>query len=233
MTNPLMFINFSIAPEEESEFNQFYHREFIPQILKHSPEIIGVRRYEEFGSGGTLRYYNKQLVTIYLLAGEESIASAETIFARKEVADVVARFREWKEKSLQHFSRMTFRHTWAHPRQSPCGVLAANPFFLWQLEMKPEVDAEFQRWYEDTYLPLQVAEIPTWTGCNRYESVNVDQVRHLTFFETSDESKLTRCLTDLRAPNRNQQNHEWQLRVEPAVSWHDAASFRPIFRWPD
>jgi len=101
------------------------------------------------------------------------------------------------------------------------------------LEMKPELDAGFQQWYEQDYLPLQVAEIPTWVGCRRYTSVGTQQSRHLTVFETSDETTLSRSLQDLRAVHRIEQNLEWQKRVEPAVTWQDASTFRPIFRWPD
>ncbi len=98
--------------------------------------------------------------------------------------------------------------------------------------MRPEVDVEFQEWYEQQYLPLQIAEIPTWSGAVRYKSAGREPIRHLTFFETADETTLVRCLTDLRAASRIEDNYEWQNRVEPGVSWHDATSFRPIFRFP-
>jgi hypothetical protein len=67
----------------------------------------------------------------------------------------------------------------------------------------------------------------------RYQSVGATPVRHLTFFETAHEPGLMRSLEDLRSNHRIEQNYEWQKRVEPAVSWQDASSFRPIYRLPD
>jgi hypothetical protein len=99
--------------------------------------------------------------------------------------------------------------------------------------MQPEHDLEFQRWYENEYLPLQVADIPTWSSVRRYQSQGQAPVRHLTLFEAAHEPALTRSIEDLRSNHRIEQNYEWQKRVEPAVSWHDASSFRAIYRWPD
>jgi hypothetical protein len=231
--DPLIVINFSVSPDAESDFNQFYHQQFLPQLLKESPEIKSIRRYEEIGVGGTLRWYNKQYLTIYQLNSVEAISKADAIFENAAVADVVKKFRQWKDNSLRNFSRITFKHTWSHARLPVDGVFSSRPFFLWQLEMKPELDHQFQDWYEKDYLPLQIAEIPTWVSSLRYESVGREPLRRLTIFETADESTLSRSLSDLRSVHRNKQNDEWHRRVDPAVTWHDASSFRPIFRWPD
>jgi hypothetical protein len=144
---------------------------------------------------------------------------------------VLKQFKEWKEKSIFNFSRITFERSWTHKRQD--AEPFSGPFFLWQLEMQPEHDLEFQRWYENEYLPLQVADIPTWSSVRRYQSQGQTPVRHLTLFEAAHEPALTRSIEDLRSNHRIEQNYEWQKRVEPAVSWHDASSFRAIYRWPD
>lgn len=199
--------------------------------MQASPELDSIRRYEEFGVGASLRWYNKQYLTIYQLVDEEAVTRADAIFQSAAVESVVKRFREWKEKSLRNFSRITFVQTWAHKRRTADDF--SGPFFLWQHEMKPELDADFQKWYQDEYLPLQIADIPTWSGCRRYTSHATEQVRRLTIFETADEPALARSEEDLRAPHRIQANYEWQRRVEAAVTWHDASSFRPILRLPD
>lgn len=233
MENPILVISFSVNPEAEAAFNSFYHRSFLPHLLSQSPEIVNVRRYEEFGTGGSLRWYNKQFLTIYQLAGSETIDKLNDIFERETVVDVVKEFRQWKEKSLRNFARISFANTWAHPRRSAGGAFAGRPFFLWQLEMKPQLDREFQDWYEQQYLPFQIAEIPTWSGALRYQSLDRETVRHLTFFQAETEGSLKRCLSDLRSAHRIEPNLEWQKRVDAAVTWQDATSFRPIFRWPD
>ncbi len=233
MELPLIVINFSVNPDAETEFNRFYHREFLPHLHKESPEIKNIRRYEEFGVGASLRWYNKQFLTIYQLNGADALGSVNAIFERPSVVDVIKTFREWKDKALRNFSRINFQHTWSHQRQSADGAFSGRPFFLWQLEMKEELDKDFQNWYEQTYLPLQIAEIPTWASARRYESVGTQPVRRLTFFEANDETTFARCLADLRSNHRVSENLEWQKKVEPAVTWQDASSFRPFYRWPD
>jgi hypothetical protein len=229
----IMLVNFAVAPDQEPQFNQFYHHTFLPHMAKESPEISSIRRFEEFGVGGTLRWYDKQFLTLYHLDSKATAESANAMFERQSVNEVVKEFRVWKDKALHNFSRVTFKQSWTHRRNPTDGELAGHPFFLWQLEMKPELDTEFQKWYQNEYLPLQVAEIPTWVAASRYESVQRDPIRRLTVFEAADEAGLFRCLTDLRSAHRIEQNYEWQKRVAPAVTWQDATSFRPIYRWPD
>src|SRR5215472_17309155 len=199
MSSAIMLVVFSVPPDQEAEFHHFYHRRFLPKLLEESPAIKNVRRYEEFGLGGSGRWYNKQFLTIYQMSDLPEAKDSDSIFANPAVADVLKEFNEWKERALGNFSRISFEQTWSHPRKPHNGPFCSRPFFLWQLEMKPEFDADFQKWYEDDYLPLQVAEIPTWDGALRYQSVGREQIRRLTFFESSDESTLTRCLTDLRS----------------------------------
>jgi hypothetical protein len=226
----ILVVGLSVPPDKEPRFNEFYNHCFLPKLLKETPEFIRVTRFEEFGVGGTLRWYNKQFLTIYELESEECISKVDSLFGRPAVADVVKTFREWKDNELKNFSRITYRHTWIHARRMPS---AGWPWmFVWQLETKPEMDAEFQTWYQNDYLPLQVASI-NWTGCRRYASVDRDPRRHLTLFEAADEANLVRCLIDLRSPHRVNQNYAWQERVGQAVNWHDATSFKPIYRFPD
>lgn len=230
MKAPILIVALSVPPDKETDFNEFYQHQFLPRVIDETPEFVRVVRYEEFAVGGTLRWYNKQYLTIYELSSEDAIAGCDSFFGRPAVVEVVMEFRRWKDEHLKNFSRIAYKPGWAHRRQSQ---LAGAPWmFLWQLEMKPDLDASFQTWYQDEYLPLQVADIG-WSGCHRYESVGKDPLRHLTMFEAADEAALSRCLTDLRSAHRISENYRWQERVEPAVTWHDATSFKPVYRWPD
>lgn len=230
--NLIVVVNFSIAPEKEAEFTEFYHHRYLPALLAQVPAIRTIRRYEELGIGGTLRWYNKQFLTIYSLASDVTSSGVEEFFTRLSPQEVMIELMQWKANALRNFTSMAYEETWSHERGAEAGPFRGGPFFLWSLEMRPELDEPFQRWYEEDYLPLQVADIPTWSGVHRFRSVNREQVRHLTFFEAAGEEALVRCLTDLRAPHRISQNYEWQKRVEPATLWHDATSFRPIYRRP-
>lgn len=230
--NPVMLITLSVAPEKEGEFNAFYHHRFLPAILAAAPEITNIRRYEELNTSGSLRWYNKQYVTIYEFADRDGISKGDEIFQRAGVKDVVMEFQTWKTNDLRNFSRISYTPRWEHPRMPSDGRFGSRPFLLWSLEMKPDLDQEFQDWYETRYLPLQVADIPGWSACRRYSSVGREPVRHLTLFEAPDENVLMRCLNDLRALHRTGQNREWKRRVDPAVTWHDATSFSCIYRRP-
>src|SRR6516164_4709403 len=97
MPQALVLVNFSVSPASESEFNQFYHHEFLPKLAEASPEIANVRRFEEFAVGGSARWYNKQFLTIYQLRDGITAERADTLFGKPEVKDVVLRFHEWKE----------------------------------------------------------------------------------------------------------------------------------------
>lgn len=230
--NPIMLITLSVAPEKEGEFNEFYHHRFLPAILNTAPEITTIRRYEELNISGSLRWYNKQFITIYEFANQDDVGKADEIFQRDSIKDLVTEFQNWKTNDLRNFSRVTYMPRWEHARMPADGRFGSRPFLLWSLEMKPEMDEEFQNWYENQYLPLQVADIPGWAACRRYTSVGRTPTRHITLFEALDESVLMKCLNDLRALHRTGQNREWKRRVDPAVEWHDATSFSCIYRRP-
>jgi hypothetical protein len=230
--SPIMLITLSVAPEKEGEFNEFYHHRFLPGILASAPEVHTIRRYEEYNVSGSLRWYNKQYITIYELANPDVIEKADEIFQRTGMIDLVREFQSWKTNDLKNFSRISYVPRWEHQRKPIDGSFASRPFLLWSLEMKPDLDEEFQNWYETEYLPLQIADIPGWVACRRYTSVNRDPVRHITIFEAPDEIVLMKCLNDLRALHRVGQNREWKRRLEPAVNWHDATGFSCIYRRP-
>jgi hypothetical protein len=229
---PIMVVSLGVPPEKEAEFDAFYHHRFLPAMLKDAPDISSIRRYEEIGVSGTLRWINKQFLTIYELQSEEALASVDEMFTRPSLQDLVGEFQQWKNNHLRNFNRSTYLNSWTHERQAWDGPFGGRPFLLWAHEMKPEFDESFQEWYENSYLPLQVADIPGWSACRRYTSINREPVRRLTFFEAADDAALKRCTEDLRSDHRVRENYEWQRRVDQAVLWHDAASFRMIYRRP-
>lgn len=230
--NPIMLITLSVAPEKDGEFNEFYHHKFLPAILASAPEVLSIRRYKELNTGGSLRWSNKQYVTVYELENKAAIDNADEIFQRDSIRDLVTEFQNWKTNDLRNFSRISYVPRWEHERMAPDGRFGSRPILLWSLDMKPEFDEEFQDWYEREYLPLQIADIPGFVACRRYTSVNREQTRHITLFEGQDENGLMRCLKDIRALHRVGQNREWKRRVEPALNWHDATSFKCIYRRP-
>ena len=231
-SNPIIVVSLSVPPEKEAEFNAFYQHTFLSVMLRDCPEILSIRRYEELGTSGTLRWHDKKFLTIYELDTDKAIDSTKDLFDRPELTDVMREFEQWKSNHLRAVSRVTYKNTWSHPRVAPEGPFAARPFLLFSAEMKPELETEFMDWYENSYLPVQVADIPLWSACRRYVSVEQEPRRHLTFFESTDEYTLGRCMQDLRAPHRIHANYEWHRRFEKSSTWHDATNFRCIYRRP-
>lgn len=227
-----MMITLGVAPEKEGEFNEFYHHRFLPGLLVSAPEVRTITRYEELNISGSLRWYTKQFLTIYEFTNEADISKADEIFKRDGLRDLVTEFQTWKTNDLRNFSRVNYLPRWQHERGCEDGRFGSRPFLLWSVEMKPESDEKFQDWYENDYLPLQIADVPGWSSCRRYSSSGREPRRHLTFFESQDENALMRSFEDLRALHRTTQNREWKRRVEAGVTWHDATSFRCIFRRP-
>lgn len=227
-----MMITLGVAPEKEGEFNEFYHHRFLPGLLACAPEVLRITRFQELNISGSLRWYTKQFLTIYEFENEADIAKSDEIFKRQGISELVTEFQSWKTNDLRNFSRVNYLPRWQHERGSEDSDFGLRPFLLWAHEMKPEFDDSFQDWYENDYLPMQIADIPGWTSCRRYSSVGKEPIRHLTFFESQDEASLMRSFDDLRALHRTTQNREWKRRVEAGVTWHDATSFRCIYRRP-
>jgi hypothetical protein len=229
---PILVVTLSVPPEKEAEFNAFYHHRFLPAMLADCPEIYSIRRYEESGLGGTLRWINKQFLTIYELESENVLDRVDDLFTRHTVQDLVLEFEQWQANHLRNFSRIAYLNTWSHERRPSDGAFGCRPFAMWSHEMKPEMDEAFQGWYENSYLPLQLADIPGWAACRRYASVGRNPVRRLTVFEAADEFSLNRCVSDLRLDHRVWQNYEWHRRVGQAALWQEAACFKIIYRRP-
>jgi hypothetical protein len=230
--NPIIVVSLSVAPEQHAAFTEFYHHQFLPAMLKETPEIVSIKRYEELGGGGSVRLYNKQTLTIYELKQDYDVTKADELFARESLKEVVETFGNWKSKSLRNFARISYQQSWASERNASRGIFHDGGLFLFALDMKPPLDQAFQTWYETEYLPLQIADTPGWTGVRRFTSVGREQPRTLTFFEAVDEDGVTRCLKDLRAAHRINQNYEWQKRIEEGSTWHESISLREIYRRP-
>jgi hypothetical protein len=238
MTNEMIVVCLTVAPEDEAEFTDFYHHRYIPKLLGLFPEIASVRRYVEHNVDGTLRYYAKQQLTFYKLAdgvdGTRCVAELKTRAGRE--AEIIE-WAAWAKDRLRGLeSACPYRQRYEHRRTPPNGTFFDGPFFMVSVETRPESKERFERWYEEIYLPRNVADVPLWSGCRRYESVGRSPGRQLTIYETADTESLAGALEQMRAPHRMAENaswKDWDSGVDPAIVNEDATSFRPVFRYPD
>ncbi|MGQ9371904.1 hypothetical protein [Azospirillum sp. A39] len=233
----ILYVALSVTPERETAFTDFYHHRYIPRLLEVFPEITGVRRYVEDNVDGSLRYYTKRHLTFYEFA---DAAAAERCHA--ELATRPG--REAERAQWQAFladglfdvePACLYRQRYAHPRTPWDGPFGSRPFFMVAVEVRPEAEDAFNAWYEGRYLPCNLADVPLWAACRRYESVGRSPRRAMTLYEAADAAGLLAALELMRAPHRMAENaswKEWDQGADPAITWEDATSFRPVYRFP-
>ncbi|MBV9091522.1 MAG: hypothetical protein JO044_16730 [Mycobacteriaceae bacterium] len=238
MTNEMIVVCLTVPPEDEAEFTDFYHHRYIPKLLALFPEIVSARRYVEHNVDGTLRYYSKQQLTFYILA--QGVDGTRCVADLKTRAGRDAERTEWEAWTNNHLhmlqSACLYIRRYEHRRTPSDGTFFDGPFFMVSVETRPQSKESFDRWYEEVYLPRNVADVPLWSGCRRYESVGRSPGRQLTIYEAADTASLAGALEQMRAPHRMSENaawKDWDSGVDPAIVDEDATSFRPVFRYPD
>jgi hypothetical protein len=228
----IYLVSASVDPEQETEFNRYYHSEHIPEVMEAASELESARRYEQFGVDGSLRWYERQFVTIYECAQGadlERLASGGPL-----PADHPGRtsWQRWLDSHVHLVDRGVYRQVYRHPRRPWDGPFGSRPFFMVTADITEAHEPEFSSWYEGEYLPGNVAEVPGWTAVRRYESHGREPRRTFVVYEAQDEAGLARCRGAMRGASRVQENLAWH-RWDDAISYQDAATFRPIYRWPD
>ncbi|GAB4184678.1 MAG: hypothetical protein Tsb0015_00960 [Simkaniaceae bacterium] len=216
-----------IAPKEEAAFNAFLHHEYLPALLKN-PEISCIRRYEEFGTKGSLAWFNKSFLTIYELSSAQNLDDLT-----KEIPEKLQmEMRKYQTEKFRFFSRNRYREIYVHERKAINGPFGSRPFFVVTVEAEGQKQKEFQTWYDEKYLPKTMADIPMWCACRRYASVGRQPAHYHTIYEAENIWDLERGFELLRAAYRFGSNTEWESWVGPAITFQNAASFQPIFRRP-
>lgn len=228
----ILMISLRIAPASEAAFTEFYHHHYIPKLLEVVPEIITAHRYEEYGVAGSLKWFSKRLITLYELAPNVSLEQINAALSRPGREAEIATWKHWQSTALQDLSRVAYQQTYAHPRCAWDGSFGNRPFFQVSVEVKPETEAEFRAWYEEIYLPKIMADVPTWVACRRYASVDRELVIHHTIYETQSLADLETSFASMRSAYRYGSNADWDRWVGPAITYQDAASYRPIYRRP-
>ncbi|MFO1080126.1 MAG: hypothetical protein U1E23_05785 [Reyranellaceae bacterium] len=230
----MIVVSFRLDVDKEAPFNAFYHHRLLPALLRDVPILRSARRYQEHHVTGSLRYYAKQFLT--LLESEREDEALAALLDWRAPAEVEAEWRRWQAEAVHELAPpCLFRERWAHPRRPLDGPFGSRPFFMVSVELRPGHEAAFHDWYEGEYLPRNVADVPGWVACRRYSSVGRAPARHLAIYEAADLAALDDSLDAMRAPYRMDENmawKRWDTGAAPAITWEDAATFRPIYRNP-
>jgi len=187
-----------------------------------------------------------EYLTIYELAANETLKVTDEIFTRTGLAEEMAEFKRWKAK-LTNFSRINYQLVYEHGRQAAAGRFANQHLLYFTSEVQADKVDEFRQWYQISYLPRLMADIPSISALRRYASCTVPGAlteteteekekkssHFLTIMESADGQTLANAIERMAAPHRNLENEEMQKWLDSAVKFTASNTFTPIFSMPN
>ncbi|MEX1013272.1 MAG: hypothetical protein WD595_03100 [Waddliaceae bacterium] len=222
--NLIVIEQLRMAPKQMAPFTEFYHHEYLPEVLK-LPDVLSVNRYEEYGTEGNLAWFDQSFLTVYQLSkGAGSIDDFETLM--KQIPEPLQ--KQMNDFKFNFFFRDLYSRIFTHADFSDIDF-ANGPFFTVTVETEGSGSKEFHHWYENEYLPKTMADIPTWIDCKRYQSQTRSPTHYHTVYRAANMDDLERGFQLLRAPYRYGSNEDWDSWVGNAISKQNATSFRQIY----
>lgn len=230
--SPLMIVSFTVDEAQQVEFDRFYQHEFLPKLLSIAPEIKNIVRYQADARKGAPK--SNRFFTVYELASVEALKLTDEIFARTALAAEMKHFQELKDKCLKDFSRTNYQVIYEHQRGSNLHLGDRPVLFFSSAVEAAQVDA-FRQWYQLSYLPRLLADVPLFSGCRRYSSERDKSggQRFITMLESATESSLAHAIDKMSLPHRQKENDEMQKWLDSAVSFTATETLRPIFCLPE
>ena len=165
----LLVIWTDITPEYEAEFNEWYDREHVPQLLT-IPGILTGRRYQAVD--GKPKY-----IAIYEMTDENVWKSDAFHQVRENPTD-------WSRKMIPQFrntQRGIFRRIFSFGERP-----AKEPEFALTVRLNTPADheKEFNAWYDEDHVPA-LASVPGVYCARRYIAVEGDP-KYLAIYEMKD-----------------------------------------------
>jgi len=182
-----------IAPEAEREFNEWYNTEHIPQLLG-VPGFLSGRRYQAVE--GEPKY-----LALYELTGPEVLKS-----------DAFRQVREsptaWSKKMIPLFRNTAIGEYRTIFSCTNYPVPENAEFVLTvRLNIPPELESEFNQWYNIDHLPALVS-VPGVYGARRYQAVQ-GEPKYLAVYEMNNAGVPKSAAWD------KARNTDWTLKMRP------------------
>jgi hypothetical protein len=193
-TGGLLAVWTDIAPEAEAEFNEWYNKEHIPQLLD-VPGFLTGRRYQAVE--GKPRY-----IALYELSSVDVLKGD----AFRQVREMPT---EWTKKMRPLFRNTAvaaYEQIFAHGTQ-PAHL--AEYVLTVRLNTPSDKEKEFNKWYNIDHVPALVG-VPGVYCAARYRSVDSDP-KYLAVYQMNDAGiPKTQAWDKAR-------NSDWTIRIRPSL----------------
>jgi hypothetical protein len=90
-----------------------------------------------------------------------------------------------------------------------------------RLILRPELEDEFNAWYEGNYMPKLMRETPHFTAARRYLANFNGERLYVTEYETTSEA-MEQAIAEMRAPSRTDDNAEFYRWKDRAIVLHES-----------
>ena len=205
-TGGLLAVWTDIAPEAEAEFNEWYNKEHIPQLLG-VPGFLTGRRYQAVEG-------NPRYIALYELTNVDVLKGDDF----RQVREMPT---EWTKKMRPLFRNTTVA---AYEQIFAYGTKPAQPaeFVLTvRLNTPSDKEKEFNDWYNIDHVPALVG-VPGVYCAARYRSVDSDP-KYLAMYQMNDGGIRNTPAWD------KARNSDWTIRMRPYLKDLQAVTARRIF----
>ncbi len=166
----LLVVWTDVTPEYEAEFNEWYDKEHVPQLLT-IPGILTGRRYQAVE--GKPKY-----IAIYEMSDEKVWESAAFREVREKPTD-------WSSKMIPQFrntQRGIFRQIFSYGDRPT----KASEFALTvRLNTPADHEKDFNAWYDEDHVPALVG-VPGVYCARRYVAAGEGDPKYLAIYEMKD-----------------------------------------------
>ncbi len=99
--------------------------------------------------------------------------------------------------------------------------IVAKAIYRVRLVLKPEHEEAFNQWYEGTYVPKLLQEVPHFTAASRWVGELNGERIYMTDYETTTEDMDT-AISKMRQPERAPINAEFYAWKDKAITLHES-----------
>jgi hypothetical protein len=98
-----------------------------------------------------------------------------------------------------------------------------------RLVIDPAQEEAFNAWYEGTYIPKLMSEVPHFTAVHRYEAVQADGTKlYVTDYDCTSET-MPLAIAEMRVPGRAEDNAEFYRWKDRAITLHESLQLHGRF----